>query len=70
MAQVRYTEELLLHILYKNRITEDTHIKIGKEFFFWQKTEERKVFIMRNGGGISEKERLADHGEEFSLQER
>ena len=47
MAQVRYTEELLLHILYKNRITEDTHIKHRKESFFWQKTEERKVLIMR-----------------------
>lgn len=44
MAQVRYTEELLLHILYKNRITEDTHIKIERNFFLAENRRAKGVY--------------------------
>lgn len=44
MAQVRYTEELLLHILYKNRITEDTHIKIERNLFSGRKQKAKGAY--------------------------
>lgn len=45
MAQVRYTEELLLHILYKNRITEDTHIKIERNLFSGRKQKSERCLL-------------------------